>query len=82
MRALTWFLGVLVVLAGLQSKPSDAPAWTAVWVSAAVLWFFLGVGLLVLMLSKVVTGKMGAGLNAASRQPRPEVPAPKEHHGT
>ena len=81
MKGLTWLVGALVVLAGLQCRPSDAPAWTAVWVTAAVLWFFLGVGLSIALIAKVVTGKLGAGLNAAPRQPRPGAPAPKDEHG-
>jgi hypothetical protein len=82
MRALTWLVGALVILLGLSLRAGGWSMWTAVWVSAAVLWFFVGVGLAVVSIAKLAAGKMGAGLNAASG-PRPRgVPAPKEEHGT
>lgn len=77
---MTWLVGALVIVLGLSQRGLGSSSWTAVWITAAVLWFFLGVGLVVLVVSKVVTGKIGAGLNAAPRQPRPGAPAPKGEH--
>ena len=82
MRALTWLVGVLVILLGFGAGFPRSSGWTAVWVSAAVLWLFVGVGLGVVSIAKLAAGKIGAGLNAASG-PRPrEAPTSKEQHGT
>lgn len=67
MRALTWFLGVMVILLGVESRGPAPSGWTAVWIGAAVLWFFVGCGLGVLTLSKLVSGKMAAGLASRAR---------------
>lgn len=76
MRALTWLVGVLVILLGLNAGASRSSGWAAVWIASAALWFFVGVGLGVTSLAKLVAGKVGAGLNAAPRRPRPGAPAP------
>jgi len=77
MRSLVWLLGVMLVLLGLELSLSSSRGWTAVWIGTAVLWFFVGVGIAVMAGTKALTGKVGAGLNAASLRPRGEVPAPK-----
>lgn len=67
MRALTWLLGVMMILLGLQAKGAGPSGWTAVWISIAVLWFFVGCGLGVVTLAKLVSGKTVAGLAKAPR---------------
>lgn len=76
MKALIWLLGVMVVLLGLSDRRVDSSAWTAVWIGAAVLWFFVGVVLGIVGGAKLMHDKIGAGLNAASLRARREVPAP------
>ena len=80
MRAMTWLVGALVILLGFGAGSPRPSGWTAVWFASAVLWFFLGVGLMMRGLIKVVTGKIGAGLNAAPGQRPRGAPAPKEEH--
>jgi hypothetical protein len=77
MRALTWLVGVLVILLGFGAAGPRSSWWTAVWVSAAVLWLFVGVGLGVVSIAKLAAGKLGAGLTAASTSRAPKAPAPR-----
>lgn len=77
MRWLTWLLGVMVILLGLSGRPGGSSGWTAVWITTAVLWFFVGCGLSVAWLAKLVSDKSGAGLNAALGQRSQRAPAPK-----
>lgn len=70
MRALTWLVGVLVILLGLNAGASRSSGWAAVWVASAALWFFVGVGLSVTYLAKLVAGKVGA-VGTATRAGRP-----------
>jgi hypothetical protein len=81
-KALTWLEGVLVILLGLELSRQTAAGWTAVWISAAVLWIFLGVGLVCVVVGKLVIRKTGAGLNAPSALRPKEVPAAKVTHGS
>ncbi len=76
MRFLTWLLGVFVVLLALELSRAVAPGWTAVWVTAAVVWFFAGAGLGVSWLLQLVSGKVGAGGVAGFPRPRSAPPAP------
>lgn len=77
MRALTWLLGVMLILIGFGHGGPNSSGWTAVWIGAAVLWFFVGCGLGVLTLSKFVAGKTGGGLNAALGPRSQRVPPPE-----
>lgn len=77
MRALTWLVGVLVILLGLNAGASRSSGWAAVWVASAALWFFVGVGLSVTSLAKLVAGKVGAGALGARAAPGVVRPAPK-----
>lgn len=75
MRFLYWCVGVLQILTGFMLAWSIAPAWRWVWITAAVLWFLTGAGLLVYMAARVVTRKVGAG--ALGRGVRRGEPAPQ-----
>ncbi len=77
MRALTWLVGVLVILLGFATGAARSSMWTAVWIAAAVLWFFVGVGLGVAQLAKLVAGKIGAGAVGSRASLRGTTPAPK-----
>jgi hypothetical protein len=81
-KALTWLVGVLVILLGLELSRQASSGWTVAWAAAAVLWIFLGVGLVCVVVGKLVIRKTGAGLNAASAFRPKEVPAPKVTHGS
>lgn len=48
---MVWLLGVMVILLGLNSHTCGPSGWTAVWISAAVLW--CGVGCIVTLTSLV-----------------------------
>lgn len=76
MRAVTWLVGVMVILLGFEHAPSNPASWTVVWVGAAVLWFLVGCVLCVLALSRLTAGKLGGGLNAAFGPPAQRVPPP------
>lgn len=78
MKTLTWLLGVMVILLGLSSRGPGSSGWTAVWIATAVLWFFVGCGLGVMTLSKLVSGKMGAGLARPSRPGVAHSSGPKD----
>ncbi len=77
MKALTWLVGALVILLGLNAGASRSSMWTAVWVASAVLWFFVGVGLGLAWLTKLVAGKIGAGAGGSRAALRVPTPAPK-----
>ncbi len=76
MKFLTWMIGVFVILLGLQAKGSGPSGWTAVWISAAVLWFFAGAVLGLVSLAKLVAVKGGAGTLRGLGGSRPAAPAP------
>ncbi len=76
MKFLTWLLGVMVILLGVQVRGSAPSGWTAVWMSAAVLWFFAGVVMGGISLAKLVAGKVGAGALSGLSSRRPPAPAP------
>ncbi len=79
MKLLTWLLGVMVILLGLELRSVGPGGWTAVWMSAAVLWFFAGVVMGGISLAKLVAGKVGAGvLRGPLGRPAAAAPPHKE----
>ena len=80
MRFLVWLLGVFVILLGLETCLPSSRGWTAVWIVAAVLWFFVGCGLGVQGLLKLASGKVGAGLGPGARRVSASGPAPEVKH--
>jgi hypothetical protein len=78
MRALTWMVGVLVILLGCSEGIRHSSGWAAAWISAAVLWFFVGVVLGVVKLAKLVSARMGAGGLATGKARQDSAPAPKQ----
>lgn len=76
MKFLTWCVGVMMILLGLQSRTAAPSGWTAVWYSIAVLWFFAGCAVAGVSLAKLVAGKVGAGALSGLRTPRSPAPAP------
>lgn len=76
MKSLTWLLGVFVLLFALEYTRAAATGWTAVWISASVLWFFAGVVLGLASLAKLVAGKVAAGALSGLSVRRPPAPAP------
>lgn len=61
MKLLTWLLGVLVILLGVELARSGSGAWPAVWYIAAAFWLFVGCVLTLWALGKRLADKMGAG---------------------
>lgn len=79
MRGLTWLVGVMVILLGLELRPANSGGWTAVFISAAVLWFFVGCVLGVYALSRVASAKMAGRTGSGSRAGRvPPASADRE----
>jgi hypothetical protein len=76
MKFLYYTVGVMQILTGFMLAWSIAPAWRWVWISAAVFWFFVGVGLGILRIAKLVTTKGGAGSPLARLADRATRPAP------
>lgn len=76
MKFLYWSVGVLQILTGFMLAWSIAPAWRWVWITCAVYWFFAGIVFAVLGLSKLVTGRVGAGLLPKTRAGSPAAAAP------
>lgn len=76
MRGMTWLVGVLVVLLGLELRPANSGGWAAVWISAAVLWFFVGCVLGVYALAKIASAKIGARVGGSGRAGRPTTALP------
>jgi len=74
---MTWLVGVLVILLGFAVGTARPGNWTAIWITVAVLWFFVGVGLGVVSIAKLVSGKVGAGAWASRAAPAGNRPAPK-----
>lgn len=77
MRGMVWFLGVLVILLGFECRSSSAWQWTAVWGSAAVLWFLGGCLILLVGLYRRAFDKTRAGALDALRRAAQTPPAPK-----
>jgi hypothetical protein len=66
MKFLCWCAGVTEILLGCMLAWSIAPAWRWVWLTLAVVWFFVGLGLAAMGLAKLATGKWRMG---AARTP-------------
>jgi hypothetical protein len=78
MKFLYWSVGVMQILTGFMLAWSIAPAWRWVWITAAVVWFFAGVVLGLLGLSRLVAGKVGAGGGAGLPRRTTTPPAPQK----
>jgi hypothetical protein len=78
MKFLYWSVGVMQILTGIMLAWSIAPGWRWVWLTLAVLWFFVGVGLLVVRIAKLVTDKVSAGGARVTAAGRPHPPAPQK----
>lgn len=68
MKGMTWFLGVFVILLGFECRSSNALQWTVVWLSAAVLWFLIGCGVLLFSLARTAFDKTRAGAAEALKR--------------
>jgi len=77
-KFLHWSVGVMQILTGIMLAWSIAPAWRWVWVTAALLWFFVGVVLGVVGLSKLVAGKVGGAGRGSTAAGRPHQPTPQK----
>lgn len=62
MRLVLWCVGVFQILGGVMVCRGLAPAWCWLWGTLGVLWFFVGVGLLVSWLVSLIKSRLG-GLN-------------------
>lgn len=62
MRGMIWLVGCMVIGLALGGGFPSSGARLAVWISAAGLWFFIGCGLALMSLAKLVSGKTVAGL--------------------
>lgn len=78
MKGMTWFLGVFVILLGFECRSSNAWQWTVVWLSAAVLWFLIGCGVLLFSLAKTAFDKTRAGATEALKRGLASPLAPKK----
>jgi hypothetical protein len=78
MKFLYWSVGVMQILTGIMLAWSIAPGWRWVWITLAVLWFFVGVGLLVAATAKLVAGKVGGAGRGSTAAGRPHPPAPQK----
>lgn len=76
MRFLTWLLGVFVLLLALEYTRAAGTGWTAVWVTATIVWLFAGLGVGAVTVVKLATGKMGAGALSGLRKAGAPAPAP------
>ncbi len=76
MRALTWLLGVIVLLHALAVTRALHDGWTWVWVLFVILWTLLGLGLAVFSAARAVRSKLGAGAFRGVRPPQASAPAP------
>jgi hypothetical protein len=76
MKFLYWSVGVMQILTGFMLAWSIAPAWRWVWITAAVYWFFAGVGAAGFALAKLVAGKVGAGARSLPKGTPTVLPAP------
>jgi hypothetical protein len=76
MRFLTWLLGVMVVLLALEISRDELAGWTAVWITAAIVWFFAGAFSGLVALAKLTSGKVGAGGALRRAMQQPQAPAP------
>lgn len=75
MRLVSWFLGVMLILVGIETKGSDAGHWLAVWVTTAILWFLVGCGLGISGLARLVKARLGAGAAMSGKGNRDTAPA-------
>jgi hypothetical protein len=79
MKFMHWCVGVLQLLTGLMLAWSIAPAWRWVWVTLAVVWFFVGCVLAGLGLVQLASGKWRVGAARPARVGEAHAPtAPKE----
>jgi hypothetical protein len=76
MRGLTWFLGVMIALLGVQLGRLTPGAWTVAWVIAAVLWFFVGCGLGASALYRLAVTKRVPGVASSFRGGQETHPRP------
>ncbi len=76
MRALTWLLGVIVLLHALAVTRALHDSWTWVWVLFVIFWTLLGLGLAVGSAARAVRSKLGAGALRPTVAGRASAPAP------
>jgi hypothetical protein len=75
-KFLTWLLGVMLLLLALEVTSTTGARWTAVWITAAIVWLFAGAGAALVSLAKLAAGKVGAGAPFRFKPPGSTAPAP------
>lgn len=73
MRLLTWVLGLLVCLLGLEFSFAERTGWEWFWFAALGTWFLVGLGVaLAALIGKALAkGRLSPGLGTAPRVERP-----------
>ena len=78
MRGMIWFLGVLVILLGVENMGSHAWQWLAVWASAAAVWLLVGCAVILFRVTRAALDKSRAGALETIRKGLASAPAPKK----
>lgn len=75
MRAMTWCLGILVLLAWHSLLIVHGATVSMSYLFAAIFWIFVGAGALITGLVRLLAGKMKAGVPVLAGPGRPGTPA-------